>query len=311
MTPATSGLVNTGLNALRGKKPGGFWGTLQQLKNRPAPGAAPATQPGATAAPAPTNASPPGSPLPVGNGIVPQAPIGGVQAVNTPPAVLKAAPDPMVQVPPAAPGAPPAGAPPEYSPTGLNFGPGHDLQSSVIAPPTGAPDRTAMAKSLLANFDASTADQQRQDYRDVGSYASSLGRLGMGQTAQDVQEVGRKHLTDRATLESKLAYDTSDQAIQDAINSRNELRGERGYQTGQAQTAIDRNVQQAQLEEAIRNGTFNRGLSLANAGAAGNPAYAQLTAAENGDTSGADLTGIMELLKRYGYTSATAGKKAA
>lgn len=298
----TAGLVNTGVNALRKRQPG-FWGGIQQFKNRgaptPGPGGPQAT-PGA-ATPAPTNVAPPGSPLPVGNGIVPVSP--------TMP-VLQAAPPTPTPVP-GVPGAPPQAAPPEYSPTGLNFGPGHDLQSSVIAPPTGAPDRTAQAKSLLANFDASTADQQRQDYRDVGSYASSLGRLGMGQTAQDIQEVGRKHLTDRATLEAKLAYDTSDQAIQDAANQRGELRTERGYQTGQGQTAIDRAVQQAQLEEAIRNGTFNRGLALGDAGRAGNPAYAQLTAAENGDTSANDLTGIMELLKRYGYTSATAGKKAA
>jgi hypothetical protein len=199
---------------------------------------------------------------------------------------------------------------PEYSPTGLNFGPGHDLQSSVIAPSATAPDRAAMAKSLLADFDKSSADSNREDYRQVGQQAASLGRLGMGQTAQDIQEVGRKHLTDRATLEAKLAYDTSDQAIQDAINSRNELRGERGYQTGQAQTAIDRQVQQAQLEEALRNGQFSRGVDLTNLGRSGNPAGAQLAAATSGDTSANDLTGILELLKRYGYTSATAGKAA-
>lgn len=302
MTPATSGLVNTGINALRaGRKPGGVFGMIQQLKNRrpaapgvPAPGAA--AQPGA-AIPAPTNVAPPGSPLPVGNGISP---------VSVTPPVLRMAPPPAPTPVPNVPAIPPA-APPEYSPTGLNFGPGHDLQSSVIAPPEGAPDRAAQAKTLLADFDKSTADSQRQDYRDVGQYASSLGRLGMGQTAQDVQEVGRKHLTDRATLEAKLAYDTSDQAIQDAINSRNELRGERGYQTDQAQTAIDRRVQQQQLEEALRNGTFQRGMSLAEFGRTGNPANQKLAAATAGDTSSDDLTGILELLKRYGYTSATGG----
>lgn len=286
MTPATSGLVNSGINVRRrsnrpGSRSDGF------NPNQPPAGAQPplSAQPG--------NAAPPGAPLPVGNGIQPfTQPLVNLQVPR---------PTPVPSVP-AAP--PPAAAPAEYSPTGLNFGPGHDLQSSVIAPNAQAPDRAAMAKSLLADFDKSTADQQREDYRDVGSRAASLGRLGMGSTAQDIQEVGRKHLTDRATLESKLAYDTSDQAIQDAANARNELRTERGYQTGQSQTAIDRAVQQAQLEEALRNGTFNRGMGLAELGRAGNPAATKLAAATAGDQSGSDLTGILELLKRYGYTSA-------
>lgn len=327
---------------------------MQGLKNRQT-GAAPAGgAPPIAPAPAPTNVAPPGSPLPVGNGIVPQAPIGGpqptpsgIQAVNVPPAVLKAAPDPMVNVPPIAPGAPPAATPPEYSPTGLNFGPGHDLQSSVIQPgvdprlasasaatdaavgAVGGVDRRKAAQDILSQFDKSAVDSNREDYRQVGQYAGSLGRLGMGQTAQDVQEVGRKHLTDRATLETNLAAQTAAQEAQDRLDKANLTRGvegdiygygagnrgeqrtERGYQTGQAQTAIDRQVQQAQLEEALRSGQFSRGLSLANAGATGNPAYAQLQAAQAGDTSGNDLTGIMELLKKYGYTTATAGKKAA
>jgi hypothetical protein len=286
MTPATSGLVNSGLNALRKRKPGAF--------PRPAApaGAAPVAQPGA---PVPTNVAPPGSPLPVGNGIVPVAPT-----------MLQARPAPPVPTPvPAVPA-----TPAEYSPTGLNFGPGRDLQSSVIAPDATAPDRAAMAKTLLADFDKSTADAQREDYRAVGQHAASLGRLGMGQTAQDVQEVGRKHLTDRATLAAKLAYDTSGQSIDDARYNRGEMRTERGYQTGQAQTAIDRAVQQAQLEEQIRNGTFNRGMGLAEFGRTGNPAGTKLATAAAGDTSEGDLAGILELLKRYGYTSATKPKAA-
>lgn len=296
----SAGLVNTGLNALRkNRKPGAF----QQLTQRPATPGAPATPPApATGTAAPTNVAPPGSPLPVGNGIQPfTQPLVNLQAPT---------PTPI----PAAPGAPPpAAAPPapaEYSPTGLNFGPGHDFQSSVIAPPANAPDRTAMAQATLANFDKATADQQREDYRNVGQQASSLGRLGLGQTAQDVQEVARKHLTDRATLETQLAAQTSDQAIQDAINNRGELRTERGFQTGQAQTAIDRQIQQAQLEEALKNGQFQRGISLGQYGKSGNPAYAQLQAAQAGDTSGGDIASIAELLKRYGYSTATGAKAA-
>lgn len=300
MTPATSGLVNSGINTVArriGLKPRPAIGGPPPIGSArpPAPAGA---QPG-MAVPAPTNVAPPGSPLPVGNGIQP----------FTQPMVNLQAPTPT-PIPAAPAAAPPAAAPAEYSPTGLNFGPGHDFQSSVIAPPAGAPDRVAMAKDTLANFDKATADQQRQDYRDVGQQASALGRLGMGQTAQDVQEVGRKHLTDRATLETQLAASTSDQAIQDAANNRGELRTERGYQTGQAQTALDRAVQQQQLEEAIRNGTFQRGTTLAELGASGNPAYAKLASAAAGDTSGGDLTGIAELLKRYGYNSATAPKAA-
>jgi hypothetical protein len=335
MTPATSGLVNSGINALRaGRKaqPGGIFGMLQQLKNRPAPGTGTPTTPSpAAGAPAPTNVAPPGSPLPVGNGIVPVSPN---------PAVLR--------------GMPPAPTPtpvpnvPEYSPTGLNFGPGHDLQSSVIQPgadprltaagaatdaavgAVGGVDRRQAAQDILSQFDKAAVDSNREDYRQVGQQAAALGRLGMGQTAQDVQEVGRKHLTDRATLETNLAAQTAAQEAQDRLDkanlargvegdiygygagNRGELRTERGYQTGQAQTAIDRNVQQAQLEEALRNGQFSRGLDLANFGRTGNPATAKLASAAAGDASSADdLTGIMELLKRYGYGSATAGKKAA
>lgn len=347
-------LTPTGMNLFKPAKPSLVHPpTPQPGVNGPEAGAFGTKPQPADQNPTDKNVAPPGSPLPVGNGISPGPGFVPGMGPNDPPWEGKIGPTSPIPLPTAgAPspavlnrGSPTSGTPPgapEYSPTGLNFGLGHDLRSSVIQPgadprlaaasattdasvaAVGGVDRRKSAQDILSQFDKASVDPLREAYRGVGQQAASLGRLGMGSTAQDVQEVGRKHLTDRATLETNLAAQTASQEAQDRLDkahlargvegdiygygagNRGELRGERGYQFGTAETATDRAVQQAQLEEALKNGQMNRGIALGEYGQAGNPVGAELGAAGVDQAqSGADIGSIAELLRRYGYSSAT------
>jgi hypothetical protein len=90
-------------------------------------------------------------------------------------------------------------------------------------------------------------------------YAASMGQSLAGANAdQRFQALGAAQ-----GLEAQ-------QVGQDA-NTRAELRGERGYQTEQANNATDRRIQQQVLEDQLYGNQFNRDLALGEFGYGGNP----------------------------------------
>jgi hypothetical protein len=87
------------------------------------------------------------------------------------------------------------------------------LDSAVGA--LGTTDRRSMLDSLLKDFDQQSAVGEDKAITNIGRRASALGRLGMGNTAQDIDQVGRLAAGDRQRYRNQLAQDTISQEIAD------------------------------------------------------------------------------------------------
>ena len=84
-------------------------------------------------------------------------------------------------------------------------------------------------------------------------------------------------------------------------SNRNELRGERDYQTNRADQATSDEMGRAQLEEQLRNGQFSRGLGMAglgNGGRSPTDAY-QNAAGRYGDNAGAQAGAVGDWMSNY------------
>lgn len=166
------------------------------------------------------------SQLPFGNGVSPIAPVSqGDPAENTNLGSTLIAP-----VPGAAPISQSAeswrqkfGS--ELTPTDISAGAITDprvgaynskLDTAVDA--LGNTDRRSMLSSLLSDFDQQSAEGEDRATTNIGRRASALGRLGMGNTAQDIDQVGRQAKADRQRFRNSLAQDTIGQEISDRFS---------------------------------------------------------------------------------------------
>ena len=142
--------------------------------------------------------------------------------------------------------------------------PSNDLRSVQIAP-TAGPSRSEIAAKRLELLDRGQADQRKRGIQEIGRNAASLGRLNSGMVTTDLGNLEERlqELRERTLL--GLSADTAEGEIQDARYDRGELRGERDFQTGRADNAIDQNVRQRMMEDALVNSQFGRNRALANA----------------------------------------------
>lgn len=185
------------------------------------------------------------------------------------------------------------------------FGPGNDLQGTTIAPVSG-PDRAALASKALSIFDQQNAAPFQGQIRQIGQAAAKFGRIGSGMVNTNLADLGTALGQQRSVLEQALALDAAQQQLADQAALRGELRGERGYQAGQAQQAVQNYVTQQQLTSDLMSSDLNRRLAAMNAilsastTGAYDPVQAQLLAAQmqgnQAANTSADYASLLNLL---------------
>lgn len=271
-----------------------------------------------------------------GQGMIPVP--GGVQPITA------------ANVPSYAPG--PAPSVPNTTAPVTPYGPGHDLIGSQINPTvdprlagtqgavdaarlglTGGPDRTQLAQNAFNDFLTNSQSAFDRNARQITQRAAAGGRTGSGMYGSDLVDLGTAANRDRLQEANRLASGLADSTRNDQFNtlsalsglegqqygqglgSRNELRGERGFQVGQRDQATQDAVNQRLLEEQLLNGQFGRDQQitndLINVGYGGNPAGTILSA--SGDAqAGANGSNqalndlLMQYFQRLG-TPQTAG----
>lgn len=191
---------------------------------------------------------------PINDAVMPP-PVGAAPGPAAPPAP-PAAPTPTPAVPFQPPAAPQVQYPSTAQVTQIN--PLDDLRSKQITPGAGQ-SRSDIASGRLRLFEEEQGDERRRGITDIGRAASSLGRLNSGMVTTDLGNLEERLGISRNREAARLAGDTAEGEISDARYDRGELRGERDYQTGQAQQGLDNRVRQLSLEEALLQGQHDRG----------------------------------------------------
>lgn len=201
------------------------------------------------------------------------------------------------------PAAEPAPPPPPQMPTTplSRFGPGQSLRGIQINPfeserlkniqglVGGAaeavgqgPDLGQAAAERLNLFREQVLDPQFEiASRDVGRRAAALGRVGSGVVTTELGELGARRERELGQEARRLSAETAFQEEQNRLRrlgalgglesqlygqeagARGELRGERGYQEGLAQQALQNRIRQLLLGEDIREREFGRGMQRA------------------------------------------------
>lgn len=247
-------------------------------------------------------------------------------------------PQPPVQPPPPPPGAP-LGA--------TTIDPNNNLQSVQVNPVASdrlktqqglvdenalklaGVDRLKLAQDQFGTYANATDPAFQQSIRGATEAAASHGGLGSGMLTNQYGDLATTRARDLTNERDRLFQTAQEGSIADQFQkvgalqnlsgqtaaeeaaARGEVRGERGYQAGAAQNAEDSAVRRTQLEEALKSGDFERAMALAQYGDAGNPGGATLgVAGQQAGQNSADLQGLMELLKQYGYGQATKSKAA-
>jgi len=219
-----------------------------------------------------------------------------------------------------------------------DFGPGNDLRFEQINPLATArlrqlqsgvdtaagklangPDLTAAAQEKLRLLEEQSQPGFERALQQVGQKAAALGRLGAGMTTSelgDVTTTRERALSDaRRQLASELAFaqggenranlsslsGLEGQQYGQEAGQRAEVRGERGYQADTAQQAMENQIRQRALEEAITQGEYGRNYSTAELGLQGAGLQSQLAQGEQ-EAAGNTLSdlALQESLKQYG-----------
>lgn len=220
-----------------------------------------------------------------------------------------------------------------------DFGPGNDLRFSQITP--GADPRTAKLNDLvnqftgkigaapdlaqasldkLAGLRQQTLEDRKKGIQDIGRGAAAFGRIGSGVTTSQLGDLESSLQARELAAEKGLAGDAAMQeaadrranlsalsGVQDQFfgqdtAQRNELRGERAYQSDTANQAADREVQLQLLMDQLKNSEFGRNATAA---------QLKMKAAEIADAQGnASIGGASDLASLLAYyRSLSMGKR--
>ena len=159
------------------------------------------------------------------------------------------------QVPFAPPPAPQVQYPTTAQVTQIN--PADDLRSKQITP-TAGPSRSQIALQRLKSFDMDTEDKRRRETQQIGRDAAGLGRLNSGMVTTDLGSLEERLQRAREQMLLNLSADTAEGEIGDARFDRDELRTERGFQSGAAQQGQENRIRQIMLEDQLLGNQFGR-----------------------------------------------------
>jgi hypothetical protein len=175
------------------------------------------------------------------------------------------------------------------------FGAGGDLRNKQILPGqdprlaaterdvnaardnlAGGPDRFQLAQDRYKQFLTDSAPGDFDALRALRQSEASSGRVGSSMEAKGFADLGSRIQAARSSAQNQFMTNALEGTIQDRRNnlsdlsglegqqfdqgqaSRNEYRGERGYQAGQAQQSWDNNRTRTMDEEALTQGQWNR-----------------------------------------------------
>lgn len=230
----------------------------------------------------------------------------------------------------------PTAPPPAGGPI-TEFGPGNDLRFSQINPADDArtrrlsdfvdtaagkvnnsPDLAQAGLDRLAELRQGLSEDRRKGIQDIGRGAAAFGRLGSGVTTSQLGDLESSLQARELAAEKGLAGDLTvqeaadrranagtlaglqDQLFGQGAQRRNEVRGERGYQTGVAETATDRAIQQRMIEEELKNSQFGRNATAAQLGLGAANQYD--ASAQDASGSAADLASSVAMYNARGLT---------
>ena len=175
-------------------------------------------------------------------------------------------------------------------------------QDDALSTLTGGPDRTALAKQALADYDTEGEIGLQNRFRKVGQAAAKFGNIGLGAVNAELGSVQGDYERNRLQKRNELIRDVSEGDINDRFrrvsavsglrgqeadigaqrvdqagrledrifgqgqSGRDELRGEREYQQGEAQRTIENRIRQRQLEDQAEQLRIRRALAQNSAG---------------------------------------------
>lgn len=189
-----------------------------------------------------------------------------------------------------APAPPPAPSLPGVSVQGID--PNADLRNSTIAP-TNDVNRFNLMDERIKHYDATALPQFQAKVRGIAQGNAAQGRLGSGMMSTDLGNLDLATENARNSYFGDLLTNATEGTIGDAANNRNELRTERGYQTGQERDAFDRSRQGVFDQDALTNSSFGRSATQAQMGFANDPSTLMATLAQmSGQNAAAGAAGI-------------------
>jgi hypothetical protein len=143
----------------------------------------------------------------------------------------------------------PSPTPPRQQPITIQL---HPTAPAPAPAPAPAVNPSENYRRLLEDFDRQGQAGLQERFRTIGQTAARLGRLGSGMTSEDVQKAGEQFERDRMSFLADLADKAIDRNMQQA-ELEDRLRS----------SAFGRSLQEIQLEDALRNSEFNRNLARA------------------------------------------------
>jgi hypothetical protein len=195
------------------------------------------------------------------------------------PSVAPVNPTPVAPVAPIAPITPPVN--PAANVPGASVAPidpTNDLRSTSVLPDQGV-DRYQLAQDRFKTFSDSTDPEYQASLREANTAAAGAGQLGSGMLRTRLGDLALSRTRDLDTNKQHFLQDALEGSIGDARSNRDEVRGERSYENSQEQNSHDRQVQQLELDDFLKNSAAGRGKTLLDSGYSGNPsdAYAYLS----------------------------------
>lgn len=124
----------------------------------------------------------------------------------------------------------------------------------------GGPDRTALAKQKLQDFDAVSDEQRFKEERALGQNIAKFGRSGMQSNAGDFGEITRKIAGDRGRLANELAADVAEGDINDRFRRVDATAGLRGQESGIDAGLRGESRTERQYGTNVETDNVNRGL---------------------------------------------------
>lgn len=154
-----------------------------------------------------------------------------------------------------------------------------ETQAQVDAARNGvanAPDRQALAAQAFQLLRDQGEPAYQQAVRQVGQNAAKFGRIGAGMTTNDLTGLEASRERDLSQAARGLSLDAAGSTLSDTLaklqglsgveqqqfgqglTSRDELRGERGYQNQTDQQARENEANRLALEDQLLNSSFGR-----------------------------------------------------
>lgn len=162
------------------------------------------------------------------------------------------------------------------------------------------PDRVAMAKQALADFNTQLDEQRTEGIKGIGQSAAALGRVGSGMVTGKLADLERRVQSDRSIETNRLVNDLTERDASDRFNKVNAFAGLEERSTANDRATANELRGERSYRDSIAEGNVLRRMSAGdNAYRAGN---------ERADVNAGDaLRTRSQLLEERGYEDQLAG----